>query len=87
MQIANSHKLSGVDFSHQWARTASGRFTGCVKPEGQGEAAEGREAEMTLFIACLLIYHYNLDWYWYAAAAALWLIRTSIYVGLLKRKS
>lgn len=27
---------------------------------------------MTLFIACLLIYHLNLDWWWYLIAAVLW---------------
>ncbi len=27
---------------------------------------------MTMFIAGLLIYHFNMDWYWYGIAAALW---------------
>jgi hypothetical protein len=27
---------------------------------------------MTLFIACLLIYHYHMEWWWYAIAAAIW---------------
>ena len=27
---------------------------------------------MTLFIASLLIYHYNMEWWWYAIAAAIW---------------
>lgn len=28
---------------------------------------------MTLFIACLLIYHFHMEWWWYGVAAALWL--------------
>ena len=28
---------------------------------------------MTLFIACLLIYHFNMEWWWYGVAAAIWL--------------
>lgn len=27
---------------------------------------------MTLFIAVLLIYHYELAWWWYAIAALVW---------------
>ena len=27
---------------------------------------------MTLLIACLLIYHYNMEWWWYAIAGAIW---------------
>lgn len=27
---------------------------------------------MTLFIACLLIYHLNMEWWWYPVAAAVW---------------
>ncbi len=27
---------------------------------------------MTLFIACLLIYHFNMAWWWYGIAAAIW---------------
>ena len=27
---------------------------------------------MTLFIACLLIYHLNIEWWWYLVAAAIW---------------
>lgn len=28
---------------------------------------------MTLLIACLLIYHYDLAWWWYAVAGVIWL--------------
>lgn len=27
---------------------------------------------MTLFIACLLIYHFGMGWEWYAIAAFVW---------------
>jgi hypothetical protein len=27
---------------------------------------------MTLLIACLLIYHFDMAWYWYAIAAAVY---------------
>ena len=33
---------------------------------------------MTLLIACLLIYHFNMAAWWYAVAAVLWLGRTAI---------
>ena len=29
---------------------------------------------MTLLISCILIYHFNLAWWWYAIAAAVWVI-------------
>lgn len=29
---------------------------------------------MTLFIACLLIYHFNMPWGWYVAAFVLWIL-------------
>jgi hypothetical protein len=28
---------------------------------------------MTLLIACLLIYHFGMEWWWYAIAGAVWL--------------
>ena len=28
---------------------------------------------MTLFIACLLIYHFDMNWWWYLVAAAIWI--------------
>jgi hypothetical protein len=28
---------------------------------------------MTLFIACLLIYHFDMDWWWYGIAVATWI--------------
>jgi len=33
---------------------------------------------MTLFIACLLIYHFNMDFYWYAIAVAIWMTHFGI---------
>lgn len=33
---------------------------------------------MTLLIACLLIYHFNMAGWWYALAGALWLARAAI---------
>lgn len=36
---------------------------------------EGQEAVMTLFIAGLLIYNFNMDWWWYGIAAGIWLYR------------
>jgi len=27
---------------------------------------------MTLLIACLLIYHYDMAWWWYAIAGTVW---------------
>ena len=32
---------------------------------------------MTLFIACLLIYHFDMDWWWYAIAALIWISHVS----------
>jgi hypothetical protein len=32
---------------------------------------------MTLFIACLLIYHYNMEWWWYGVAFGLWWARSA----------
>ena len=29
---------------------------------------------MTLFIACLLIYHLNMEWWWYGVAIAIWIV-------------
>lgn len=37
---------------------------------------------MTMFIACLLIYHFNMDWWWYGVAAALWAIQLFFFVSL-----
>ena len=37
---------------------------------------------MTLFIACLLIYHYDMEWYWYLVAILLW----ASHMGLLLYK-
>jgi hypothetical protein len=33
---------------------------------------------MTLLIACLLIYNFNLSGWWYLVAAILWLARTAL---------
>lgn len=41
---------------------------------------------MTLFIASLLIYHFGMEWYWYAAAAVIWGIRTYVFVDSLANR-
>jgi hypothetical protein len=28
--------------------------------------------ELTLLIACILIYHFNMQWWWYPLAAIIW---------------
>lgn len=33
---------------------------------------------MTLLIACLLIYHFNMSAWWYAVAAILWIAKVAI---------
>lgn len=33
---------------------------------------------MTLFIACLLIYNFGMEWWWYGIAAAIWGIRARV---------
>ena len=41
---------------------------------------------MTLLIACLLIYHYNMPWWWYAVAGVVWmghLMLNPLVLGLL----
>jgi hypothetical protein len=35
---------------------------------------------MTLFIACLLIYHYDMGWAWYGVAGAIWLTHLGILI-------
>jgi hypothetical protein len=39
-----------------------------------------KEVFMTLFIACLLIYHYDMGWIWYAVAGAIWLTHLGIVI-------
>lgn len=29
---------------------------------------------MGLFVACVLIYHFSMPWWWYGVAALIWLI-------------
>lgn len=29
---------------------------------------------MTLFIASLLIYNFNMEWWWYGVAAVIWIV-------------
>jgi hypothetical protein len=36
---------------------------------------------MTLFIACLLIYQFNMPWWLYAVACGLWLLRNKVVYG------
>ena len=33
---------------------------------------------MTLFIACLLIYNFGMEWWWYGIAGAIWVSRLLI---------
>lgn len=46
---------------------------------------------MTLLIACLLIYNFNLPVWWYAIAALVWLVRSTViysaYADLDKRRN
>ena len=37
---------------------------------------------MTLLIACLLIYHYNMEWWWYAIGAVVWFFHLWFYMDL-----
>ncbi len=42
---------------------------------------------MTLLIACLLIYHYGMEWWWYAIAGGVWvghLFLNPIVLGLFE---
>ena len=41
---------------------------------------------MTLFIASLLIYHYNMGWVWYGVAGAIWLTHLGIVIYQSKAK-
>jgi hypothetical protein len=34
--------------------------------------SNSRGALMTLFIACILIYHFGMAWWWYPIAAVIW---------------
>lgn len=36
---------------------------------------------MTLFIACLLIYNFHMEWWWYGIAGVLWLIHAYQHRG------
>ena len=36
---------------------------------------------MTLFIACLLIYQFEMDWKFYVAAVVLWVLHISFWQG------
>ena len=29
---------------------------------------------MALLIACILIYHFNMEWWWYAIATTTWVV-------------
>jgi len=33
---------------------------------------------MTLLIACMLIYHFDMSSWWYVAAGAIWLFRLAV---------
>jgi len=34
---------------------------------------------MTLFIACLLIYHFHMVWWWYVIAVVIWLLSITVH--------
>lgn len=33
---------------------------------------------MTLLIACLLVYHLNMPWWWYVVATIIWLAKMAV---------
>lgn len=35
-----------------------------------------------MFIACLLIYHYNMEWWWYGIAAVIWMAHIAVIAEL-----
>lgn len=37
---------------------------------------------MTLLIASLLIYHYNMEWWWYGVALVIWIEQVTMYAEL-----
>lgn len=39
---------------------------------------------MTMFIACLLIYHYDMAWWWYGVAAAIWVLHPVVLAEIQK---
>lgn len=41
---------------------------------------------MTLFIACLLIYGFDLPWWLYPIAATLWFVRAKLLHGALQEE-
>lgn len=40
---------------------------------------------MTLFIAGLLIYNFNMDWWWYGIAMAIWGYKQYAFDDMIKR--
>ena len=40
---------------------------------------------MTLFIACLLIYHYGMDWVWYGVAVAIFLGHLAVLSRVVRK--
>ena len=49
---------------------------GCQKTRAETDFLQAGlcSAAMTLFIACLLIWKFDLDWWWYGAAALIWIV-------------
>jgi len=41
---------------------------------------------MTLFIACLLIYHFDMEWWWYVIAFAIWVAHFMLHSDLDKAR-
>jgi len=40
---------------------------------------------MTLLIACILIYNFNMEWWWYAIVGATWIAHTFPVLGSIRR--
>jgi len=40
---------------------------------------------MTLFIACLLIYHYQMDWVWYGVAVVIFIGHLAVLSRVVRK--
>lgn len=49
-------------------------FATSRRSSGKTNTRRARHVYLRFFIACLLIFHLNLDWPWYAVAVGLWLL-------------
>ncbi len=41
---------------------------------------------MTLLIACILIYHFDMGWWWYGVATLAYIGRTVVYLNFMNKK-